>query len=151
MDTLGGCCVGGRRMSRRGPKSEEQRHIAELEIGGPSHATPAHETCTGRSRSLSSPPHLHRLLFSFLPLLPRIITMGLSVSRLLSGLFGKKEMRMYLPSMPAQPLANYHPSHLFRYIDGSCRYAASTWGVRDIEYLFRLVWTQLVKPPSCTN
>ncbi|TBU64108.1 ARF/SAR [Dichomitus squalens] len=32
--------------------------------------------------------------------------MGLSVSRLLSGLFGKKEMRTYRPSMPARRVAN---------------------------------------------
>lgn len=48
------------RMSRRGLKEEEQRHVAELEIGGPSHAT-------SRPRNLYQSLSLSRLFLISIP------------------------------------------------------------------------------------
>ena len=83
----------GRRCGRVRAPLGGQRHVAELEMGRARGATPSAKVSAVSFVSfLSDPrPHLPRLSSSHSP--PSSAAMGLSVSRLLSGLFGKKEMR----------------------------------------------------------
>lgn len=75
--------------------------------------------------------------------------MGLSVSRLLSGLFGKKEMRKYMESMMMQAL-QVLTRHYFCL---GILMVKQDLGNRETELTVatRSDWTLPVRPPSCTS
>ena len=78
------------------------------------------------------------------------VNMGLSVSRLLSGLFGKKEMRACFYRFVSTNQRKTDVATFYRYIDGMlCAFLLLEISTKCLGC--RLVLTPLVKQPSCTS
>lgn len=124
--------------------------LAELKTASASHATLSKRQLRPYPSSTTHllPPNYPFLChYSVLP----PAAMGLSVSRLLSGLFGKKEMREYTESMIVVPCACADNIFLSRYIDGLYMRVFITTLMHMLNLNDRLALMQLVKRPFYTS